>query len=92
MAARHAAGLRHHSLPTLFAPQQYAAFQHIPTTYLLCTEDSTIPIERQRALIEDAGVPITVFTCVAGHSPMLSQPELTAKVIRYAAGEDLEVY
>lgn len=74
-------------------PLPYAAWKHIPTTYLLCTEDQTIPYERQTQLVDHARKTsaITTFECNAGHSPFLSQPELTAKVIRHAAGEDIEV-
>ena len=50
-----------------------------------------IPYERQCKLIEDADVPVTTFTCDAGHSPFLSQPELTSRVIRHAAGENVLV-
>ena len=50
--------------------------------------------ERQLKLIEDAklaGVDVKTFTCDAGHSPFLGQPNLTSRVIRCAAGEELEV-
>lgn len=71
----------------------YAAWKHIPSTYLLCEEDQMIPYEKQVALVEHARKTskITTFQCNAGHSPFLSQPELTAMVIRHAAGEDIEV-
>ena len=83
--------LRHHSEPTLTSPCQYSAHKHIPTTYLLCKNDQMIPYERQLALVESADAPLTTFTCDASHSPFLSQPELTAKVIRHASGEEVEV-
>lgn len=94
LAEKCAAGLQHHSLPLMYAPQPYAAWKHIPTTYLLCKEDQTVVYERQLKLIENAklaGVDVKTFTCDAGHSPFLSQPELTSKVIRWASGEELEV-
>jgi len=77
----------------MYIPQPYAAWKHIPTTYLLCSEDQTIVYERQLQVVEDArkSTAITAFTCDAGHSPFLSQPGLTAKVIRHAAGEDVRV-
>lgn len=75
----------------MLAPLPYAAWKHIPVTYLLCTEDVTIPYERQLKLVEESGVPIQTFTCDAGHSPFLSQPEFTSKVIRHAAGEEIDV-
>lgn len=94
LAAKAASRLVHHSLALLYQPQPYAAHKHIPTTYLVCTNDVTIPPEKQMKLVEDAtaaGASVTVFKCDSGHSPFLSQPELTSKVIRHAAGEDIEV-
>ena len=91
LAKVHASRLKHHSRPVLLIPQTYAAWRYIPTTYLLCKEDRMIPYERQLELVEDADVPITTFTCDAGHSPHLSQPELTSRVIRHAAAGDILV-
>lgn len=50
-----------------------------------------IAYERQLELIKTAGVPITTFTVDASHSPFASQPEWTSRVIRHAAGEEIEV-
>lgn len=91
LALQLASRLQTHSLPTLTARNQYSAFKHIPSTYLLAKNDAMIPYERQLALVEDAGVSITTFTCDASHSPFVSQPEFTARVIRRAAGEDVEI-
>ena len=90
-AKAQASRLKHYSRPLLIIPQTYAAWRYLPTTYLLCEKDRMIPYEKQRKLVEDADVPITTFTCGAGHSPYLSQPELTSRVIRHAAGEDILV-
>lgn len=78
----------------MYMPLPYAAWKDIPATYLLCTEDNAIPYERQQQLIayaNEQGVQVTTFECTSGHSPFLSQPELTSKVIRHAAGENIEV-
>lgn len=91
LAKMDASRLKHHTRPLLLVPQIYAAWRCIPTTYLLCKGDRMIPYEMQCKLIKDADVPITTFTCDAGHSPFLSQPELTSRVIRHAAGEDVLV-
>lgn len=85
--------LKHHSRPTMGSPITYAAWKHVPTTYLLCKQDQTIPYERQVKMVEDAGVAgiqIKTVTSDASHSPFLSQPDLVVKVIRSAAGEDVE--
>lgn len=84
-------GLRTHSAPTLGAPCQYSAFKHIPTTYLLAKDDRMIAYEKQLEVVERAGVPIATYTCDASHSPFVSQPGFTARVLRKAAGEDIDV-
>jgi pimeloyl-ACP methyl ester carboxylesterase len=83
--------LRHHSRATIFAPLTYAAYQHIPSTYLLCTNDEMMALEKQQELIKNSGVKFQTFECSASHSPFLSQPELTARVIRRAAGETIDI-
>lgn len=83
--------LRHHCIATFAAPLTYAAYQHIPSTYLLCSNDRFISIERQRDLIRKSNANFQTFETGSGHSPFLSQPELTARVIRRAAGEKIEI-
>jgi pimeloyl-ACP methyl ester carboxylesterase len=83
--------LQHHSRATMFAPLTYAAYQHIPSTYLFCTNDEMMALEKQRGLVEKSGIKFQTFECSASHSPFLSQPDLTARVIRHAAGETIEV-
>jgi pimeloyl-ACP methyl ester carboxylesterase len=74
---------------TLKSPLKYAAYKDIPTTYLLSRNDQGLPYERQKELVEGAGVGITTVTCDADHSPFLSQPKLVEQVIRKAAGEHI---
>lgn len=72
----------------------YAAWRHIPSTYLLCDGDNAIPPALQESMVETvkaAGVPITVERCQAGHSPFLSVPEVVVGMIRRAAGEEVVV-
>jgi hypothetical protein len=83
--------LKHQSLATMFAPLTYAAYQHIPSTYLFCTNDEMMTLEIQRELVQKSGVRFQTFECTASHSPFLSQPDLTARVIRHAAGEAINV-
>lgn len=82
--------LKHHSLPTLVSPVTYAAWRHIPVTYLLCEADNALPLPMQEAMVETAkaaGVDIAVDRCEAGHSPFLSVPEVVVGLLRRAAGE-----
>lgn len=53
----------------------------VPATYIRCTEDRTIPIEVQDALIASAAVSarsLDTITMTASHSPFLSMPEALA--------------
>jgi pimeloyl-ACP methyl ester carboxylesterase len=81
--------IKHHSAATLKSALKYAAYRHIPTSYLLGTNDQALPYERQKELVEAAGVEITTVTCDSSHSPFLSQPKLVVEVIRKAAGESI---
>jgi pimeloyl-ACP methyl ester carboxylesterase len=59
------------SLAVLEQPVQAAAWQHVPSTYLVCAEDLGTPAERQREFARRAG---GVVELDAGHHPFLSQP------------------
>ncbi|MGW4488039.1 alpha/beta fold hydrolase [Amycolatopsis sp. NPDC004368] len=58
----------------------------VPRTYLLCTQDNTIPIELQRLFIRQAdsafpGNPTNVVELTASHSAFLSAPDRVADVL-----------
>ncbi|MGZ4412498.1 MAG: alpha/beta fold hydrolase, partial [Gaiellaceae bacterium] len=59
------------SLAVLDQPVQAAAWQHVPSTYLVCAQDQGTPADRQR---EFAGRAARVVELDAGHHPFLSQP------------------
>jgi pimeloyl-ACP methyl ester carboxylesterase len=59
------------SLAVLEAPVQSAAWQHVPSTYLVCAQDRGTPADRQR---EFAGRAASVVELDAGHHPFLSRP------------------
>jgi pimeloyl-ACP methyl ester carboxylesterase len=59
------------SLAVLEQPVQSAAWQHVPSTYLVCARDQGTPAVRQR---EFAGRAASVVELDAGHHPFLSQP------------------
>ncbi|MFG1926481.1 alpha/beta fold hydrolase [Cryptosporangium sp. NPDC048952] len=52
-------------------PVGAAAWQDVPTTYLVCAQDRGTPAERQREFARKAG---RVVEIEAGHHPFLSQP------------------
>jgi pimeloyl-ACP methyl ester carboxylesterase len=55
-----------------------AAWQSIPSTYLVCADDRGTPADRQRAFAQRAG---RVVELDAGHHPFLSQPTAVADLI-----------
>ena len=59
------------SLTVLGQPVQSAAWQHVPSTYLVCAHDRGTPADLQR---EFAGRADSVVELDAGHHPFLSQP------------------
>ncbi len=59
------------SLAVIQAPVRSAAWQDVPSTYLVCGEDRGTPTERQREFARRAG---SVVELDAGHHPFLSRP------------------
>ncbi|KAK0987022.1 hypothetical protein LTR91_010072 [Friedmanniomyces endolithicus] len=79
--------IRPQSTLCFLLPLTYAAWKHIPSTYLVCEKDMGIPVVAQEAMILQPGADFTVERCGASHSPFLSMPDFTAEVVRRAAGE-----
>ena len=65
----------------------YAAWKHIPSTFLVCENDNAIPLAAQEGMLSQDGANFDVVRCGADHSPFLSMPDYTADVVRRAAGE-----
>lgn len=59
------------SLAVLGQPARAAAWQELPSTYLVCAEDRGTPLDRQREFATKAD---KVVELDAGHHPFLSQP------------------
>ena len=83
------ANLKLHSVGAMWSNPTYAAWKHIPSTYLVCENDNGMPLEAQEAMIGQPEAKFEVERCEAGHSRFLSMPDFTAKVVRRAAGEEL---
>jgi pimeloyl-ACP methyl ester carboxylesterase len=81
------------SIGVFWSKTSYAAWRYIPTTYVLCGRDQTMPLPYGEMILKAAqdskpNMIDTVEKCDdAGHSVMLSQPEWTANMLRRAAGE-----
>jgi pimeloyl-ACP methyl ester carboxylesterase len=59
------------SLAVLGAPVSAAAWQQVPSTYLVCAADRGTPVDLQREFAARAG---SVVELDSGHHPFLSQP------------------
>lgn len=66
------------SLAVLEQPVKAAAWQHVPSTYLVCAQDRGTPAERQREFAGRAG---SVVELDAGHHPFLSRPAAVRELI-----------
>ena len=66
------------SLNVIEEPVQSAAWQHVPSTYVVCAQDRGTPAQRQRTFAGRAG---NVVELDAGHHPFLSQPAAVRDVI-----------
>ena len=83
MAAVMAAAQRPASLATGEEPSMEAAWQTIPSWYVVATQDKTIPPDAQRFMAERAGSTTTELE--SSHVAMVSHPDAVADVIRQAA-------
>ena len=82
--------LRPMSWDALHGETSYAAYMDIPSFYLLCTQDNTLPFQVQQGLVQAAvatGAKIETETVNSGHSPFLSKVEETSAFVRKVAGE-----
>ncbi len=70
--------LARQSLCVIEHPVQAAAWQQLPSTYLVCTDDRGTSAQRQRDFARTAG---TVLEVEAGHHPFLSRPALVRDVL-----------
>jgi pimeloyl-ACP methyl ester carboxylesterase len=66
------------SLAVLEQPVRSAAWQQVPSTYLVCARDHGTPADRQREFARRAG---SVVELDAGHHPFLSQPAAVRDLI-----------
>ena len=78
--------LQSFAMKSFLCPVTHTAWRDIPSVYLLCENDKSIPLRAQEAFVNAAGC-FEVERCDADHSPFRSRPEITAKLIRRAAGE-----
>ncbi|KUL84131.1 hypothetical protein ZTR_07198 [Talaromyces verruculosus] len=80
-----ASKLRPQSAASFDGSLTYPAYRDIPTTYLLCEKDRSIPVEIQQVFVRNCDGDIRLGSCQAGHSPMITMPSLVAETIVTAA-------
>jgi pimeloyl-ACP methyl ester carboxylesterase len=78
------ARLRPQSPQPFLDPVSAAAWREIPSTYVVCTEDQSLPVELQRHVFAPRADEIVELA--SGHSPFLSQPEQVAGLLAERAG------
>ncbi|KAG9010755.1 hypothetical protein FRB90_007654 [Tulasnella sp. 427] len=90
IAPRLAAGLKQQSYKVFASRLTYAAWKHVPTTYLYAEQDAAFPILVQKMMVEGSGLDIQTETFDCGHTVFVSLPEKVVDSIRRAAGEQVE--
>jgi pimeloyl-ACP methyl ester carboxylesterase len=81
VAAAAAARLTPQSVAAIATPQSAAAWQEMPSTYVVCEHDQAVPPPAQEAMAARAG---TVERLACSHSPFLSRPDDVAAIVRRA--------
>lgn len=71
-----------HGVRAITTPIDQPSWQRHPSTYVVCTEDHTIPEPMQRAFAEHADVVVELTT---DHSPMLSCPDDLVEILLAAS-------
>ena len=77
-----AARLRPQPKATFEQPVRSVAWREVPSTYVICDSDNSIPVPAQEAMAARAG---TTHRLDADHSPFLNEPDAVVALIRDAA-------
>jgi len=83
VASKAAARLSRQSVAAIATPQTAAAWQSLPSTYLICDEDRAVPPPVQEAMAARA---TSVRRVPTSHSPFFSRPDDVAAVVLQAMG------
>lgn len=86
--------LRPHSFAAFWSTTTYAAWRHIPTTYILCLGDRPSTVVAAQYLVDTAksSGPHKIDNLIkhdVGHSPFISQPEWLATTLIEEAGRQV---
>ena len=89
------AELRPQSLGVYWSTTTFAAWRHIPTTYVICQKDVPSTVAAVDSMLSSVQATDNhkldkIIERDAGHSAFLSQPEWVAEILREAAGERID--
>ena len=76
-----AARLTPQSVAAIATPQTVAAWQELPSTYVVCEQDQAVPPSAQEAMGTRAA---TLERLPSSHSPFLARPDDVAAIVRRA--------
>lgn len=76
-----------------FTKTTYAAWKFVPVKYIICGNDAAAPRSFFEGVTDPARgfLDLEVLMCDEDHSPYLDRSEWIAKVVRKAAGEDVDL-
>jgi len=77
----------HSDMAAFATPLKYAAWRHIPTTYLICELDQCVPPRAQEGMVASTEGAVKAEKIKSGHMPMLSMPEKFVEILMSEAGE-----
>ncbi|KAL3471507.1 alpha/beta-hydrolase [Aspergillus californicus] len=82
-----AEALKPHSYQTFHSNITFAAWRHVPSTYLYCLKDEAIPLSIQKMMVQEVARGIKIYTDVvdASHSPFYTVPDHVAAAIEAAS-------
>jgi hypothetical protein len=85
--------LENHSAPTFGGELTYPGYKDVEISWLMCTEDRTVPVSYQQGFIDgiekDTGRKVVVDRIKTGHCPNASAPEKVVEWIKKAAHEEV---
>lgn len=73
-------------LRTLMSPLTYEAWHHIPSAYIACLKDRSIPLMQVREIVKRANIEM-VLEIDGGHCAYINKADEVEQFIRKAAGE-----
>lgn len=78
-----------HSTVSFAGKLTYPGYRDVPATYIITTEDSTVPVEMQKAMIDNmrgVGAEVQVLEIQTDHFPYISATDKVVDAIVEAAG------